>query len=211
MGIRRTLACAAGAFLVTTVLFAAAMVIAHGLIIPDPVGRVLPLAAADPGESANAERPTEDIALATDRAPQPPSVSDDDVVPEITAVPVPDDAAGTDDVAVADASDSGADDGDRPDRDGVTSRGEPADPPRADPARAIAQRDRSATTECDGDTGGSDRSGTRSPSDDAGDDPPVLVDPPADDHDDRDEDRSSGWDDDRDDWWWDRDDDWRDG
>jgi hypothetical protein len=100
MGIRRTLTCAAGAFLMTTVLFVAAMVIAHGLIIPDPVGRVLPMAGRERADAAG-EDATEQVALVQDRAPRPPRESDG--VPEITAVPVvPDDDA----VAMTDSTNS---------------------------------------------------------------------------------------------------------
>lgn len=84
MRTKPTLMFAASAFIVTAVLFAAAMVVASSLSIPDPARRFLPPSVRGlPGEQA-----PDDVELANDnrvgqaQAPEP--------VPEVTAFPQPD-------------------------------------------------------------------------------------------------------------------------
>lgn len=97
MGIRAILTRAAGAFVITTVLFAAAMVLAHGLAIPNPVGRMLPPTRADApvgDDGVAGDQVTEGLALTVDRQLRP-SQLDDEPVAEVTAVPIEPDASGT--------------------------------------------------------------------------------------------------------------------
>lgn len=84
MRTKPTLTFAASAFIVTAVLFAAAMVVAHSLSIPDPAERFLPSAARDlPGGAA-----ADDVELANDdRIGQAPVA--DEPMPVVTAVPEP--------------------------------------------------------------------------------------------------------------------------
>ncbi|HSK95194.1 MAG TPA: hypothetical protein VK891_01130, partial [Euzebyales bacterium] len=87
MATKPTLAFAAGMFVLTTVLFAAAMVVAHALAIPDPASRFLPSAARDlPGASAS-EQP-DDVTFANDVQAEGGDPSDEPVA-TVTATPRP--------------------------------------------------------------------------------------------------------------------------
>jgi hypothetical protein len=86
MGIRLTLTVAVGIFLLTTVLFAAAMIIANALSIPDPTARFLPFSAG--GLPETSDQPSDDVSLANDiRSGR--AESKDEPVPTVTAVPEP--------------------------------------------------------------------------------------------------------------------------
>jgi hypothetical protein len=102
MGIRGTLMGAAGVFVVTIVSFAAAIVIAHSLVIPDPVGRILPIGRSEmPGTSVN-EGSRQAIVPATD--PGVSQTPDDIAVPEVTAEPAPPVVSGGDRPPAADTA-----------------------------------------------------------------------------------------------------------
>jgi hypothetical protein len=104
MGIRGVLMRAVGAFVVTTVSFAAAIVIAHSLLIPDPVGRILSIRRDDvPHRSAGEGGP--DTVVPATGAPQ---TIDEVAVPEVTAEPAPRDMAGGDRAPAADAAEHDA-------------------------------------------------------------------------------------------------------
>lgn len=94
MGIRPTLMRALGAFVMTTVLFAAAMVIAHGLAIPDPERRFLPTAENDGAGAAASEDAADDVAAGTGNSLGTPQGLADPPYAEVTAVPTPDTATG---------------------------------------------------------------------------------------------------------------------
>jgi hypothetical protein len=84
MRTKPTLTFAASAFIVTAVLFAAAMVVAHSLSIPDPAERFLPSVARDLPSGTDAD----DVELANDdRIGQAPVA--DEPMPVVTAVPEP--------------------------------------------------------------------------------------------------------------------------
>jgi hypothetical protein len=85
MGISLTLTLAVGIFLLTALLFAAAMIIANALSIPEPTARFLPFSARElPGTS---DQPS-DTSLANDiRSGR--AESKDEPVPTVTAVPEP--------------------------------------------------------------------------------------------------------------------------
>lgn len=84
MRTKPTLTFAASAFIVTAVLFAAAMVVAHSLSIPDPAERFLPSVARDLPSGTNADG----VELANDdRTGQAPVA--DEPMPVVTAVPEP--------------------------------------------------------------------------------------------------------------------------
>jgi hypothetical protein len=114
MATKPTVMFAASVFLVTTVLFAAAIVVSHALSIPEPAGRFLPSAARDLPDASASERP-DDIALARDALTDPPQPSDEPVA-TVTAVPEPRSA-----VSAFDGTD--------------TAAGTPAD----DPSTAVAE------------------------------------------------------------------------
>jgi hypothetical protein len=87
MATKPTLVFAAGMFVLTTVLFAAAMVVAHELSIPEPAKRFLPSVARDlPGASAS-EQP-DDLTFANDVQPGAARTRDEPVA-TVTAVPEP--------------------------------------------------------------------------------------------------------------------------
>lgn len=128
MGIRPTLLRALGAFVMATVLFAAAMVIAHGLAIPDPERRFLPTAENDGAGATASEDAADDVAAGTGNSLGTPQGLADPPYAEVTAVPTPDTVTGNslrddarksasgsstdDDVAIRDAvGDSEADRG----------------------------------------------------------------------------------------------------
>lgn len=94
MGIRPTLLRALGAFVMTTVLFAAAMVIAHGLAIPDPERRFLPTAENDGAGAAASEDAADDVAAGTGNSLGTPQGLADPPYAEVTAVPTPDTETG---------------------------------------------------------------------------------------------------------------------
>jgi hypothetical protein len=84
MRTKPTLTFAASAFIVTAVLFTAAMVVAHSLSIPDPEARFLPSAARDLPNGTDADG----VELANDnRSGQ--TLVPDEPMPEVTAVPEP--------------------------------------------------------------------------------------------------------------------------
>jgi hypothetical protein len=85
---------ALGAFVMTTVLFTAAMVIAHGLAIPDPERRFLPTTERNDSGDAPSEETGDDLALDADSDLGTPQSLDEPSIPEVTAVPTPDDATG---------------------------------------------------------------------------------------------------------------------
>ena len=93
MGIRPTLMRALGAFVMTTVLFAAAMVIAHGLAIPDPARRILPTSEQDGPSALTSEGEGDDLTLGGNSLGTPQSL-DEPPVAEVTAVPTPDTETG---------------------------------------------------------------------------------------------------------------------
>jgi hypothetical protein len=84
---------ALGAFVMTTVLFAAAMVIAHGLAIPDPARRILPTSELDGPSALTSEDGGDDLTLGGNSLGTPQSL-DDAPVAEVTAVPTPDTETG---------------------------------------------------------------------------------------------------------------------
>jgi hypothetical protein len=104
MGIRGVLMCAAGVFVVTTVSFAAAIVIAHSLVIPDPVGRILPISRDDVPHTSAGEGAPETVVPATDAGTGAPQSLDEVAVPEVTAEPAPREMAGGDPAPAADAA-----------------------------------------------------------------------------------------------------------
>jgi hypothetical protein len=112
-----TLVRAVGVFVVTTVTFAAAMVIAYGLSIPDPASRFLPGAARELAGLGGGTAPPQELELASDGATAPAHPQGEPVT-EVTAVPVP---TSEDDAAVADGS-SAAGTG-RPDGAAVSATG----------------------------------------------------------------------------------------
>lgn len=77
----------------TTVLFAAAMVIAHGLAIPDPARRILPTSELDGPSALTSEDGGDDLTLGGNSLGTPQSL-DDAPVAEVTAVPTPDTETG---------------------------------------------------------------------------------------------------------------------
>jgi hypothetical protein len=100
MRTKPTLMFAASAFVVTAVLFTAAMVVASSLSIPDPAKRFLPPSA----RGLPSERTSEDLELANDnRVGQARTL--DEPMPEVTAVPEPPSAVDTEppDAATPDA------------------------------------------------------------------------------------------------------------
>lgn len=113
MSMRAIVLRAAGAFVMTTVLFAVAMIVAHGLAIPDPVGRMLPptraVAPAPADVAADDEQVTDDLALTVERMPRTLETADTPVA-EVTAVPTPADPShGDRAVALVDDADAGTD------------------------------------------------------------------------------------------------------
>jgi hypothetical protein len=143
MGIRPTLLRALGAFLMTTVLFAAAMVIAHGLAIPDPERRFLPTAENDGAGAAASEDAADDVAAGTGNSLGTPQGLADPPYAEVTAVPTPDTATGNSlrDDARNSASGSSSTDDDGAARDAVGDS--EADRNRAGQAAANANPGRS--------------------------------------------------------------------
>jgi hypothetical protein len=101
MATKPTMMFAAGVFLVTTVLFAAAIVVSHALSIPEPAGRFLPSSARDLPDPSASERP-DDLAVANDALTDRPWPGDEPVA-TVTAVPEPRSV-----VSAAGASDTGA-------------------------------------------------------------------------------------------------------
>ena len=79
---------ALGAFVMTSVLFTAAMVISHGLSIPDPARRFLPT--AQDGASSEGG----DTLVFESNGDSTMTSSEDPPVPEVTAVPTPDSETG---------------------------------------------------------------------------------------------------------------------
>jgi len=126
MGIRATLMRALGAFVMTTVLFTAAMVIAHGLAIPDPERRFLPTTERNDAGDAASEDTADDLALDPDSDLGSPQSLDEPPIPEVTAVPTPDDATGNslrDDQREQGTAGTLATNGDGAGDDGDTARG----------------------------------------------------------------------------------------
>ena len=122
MSIRGTLMCAAGAFLITAVLFAAAMVISQRVFVADSVESVVPNTGDDPLDAAASEGSTDQIALATDRAVITRQ-SDGVAAPETSATP-PDEPAPEDAAPPPDAADDRERDGDRGDAKPASSQGD---------------------------------------------------------------------------------------
>src|ERR671918_391539 len=85
MGTKPSLTFAVGVFLVTTLLFAAAMVIASALSIPDPAARFLPFSARGLPERSS-EQPSSGLSLAKDLQPAG-AQSHREPMPTVTAVP----------------------------------------------------------------------------------------------------------------------------
>jgi DNA polymerase-3 subunit gamma/tau len=86
IGIRLTLTLAVGIFLLTVLLFAAAMIIANALSIPEPAARFLPFSAR--GLPGTSDQPSDDASLANGiRSGR--AESKDEPVPTVTAVPEP--------------------------------------------------------------------------------------------------------------------------
>lgn len=146
MGIRPTLLRALGAFVMTTVLFAAAMVIAHGLAIPDPERRFLPTAENDGAGAAASEDAADDVAAGTGNSLGTPQGLADAPYAEVTAVPTPDTATGNSlrDDARNSASGSSSTDDDVATRDAVGDSD--ADPNGAGDAATNANPGRSERT-----------------------------------------------------------------
>jgi hypothetical protein len=127
----------------TTVLFAAAMVIAHGLAIPDPERRFLPTAENDGAGAAASEDAADDVAAGTGNSLGTPQGLADPPYAEVTAVPTPDTATGNSlrDDARNSASGSSSTDDDGAARDAVGDS--EADRNRAGQAAANANPGRS--------------------------------------------------------------------
>jgi hypothetical protein len=70
------------------------MVIAHGLAIPDPERRFLPTTERNDAGDAASEETADDLALDADSDLGTPQSLDEPPIPEVTAVPTPDDATG---------------------------------------------------------------------------------------------------------------------
>jgi hypothetical protein len=86
IGIRLTFTLAVGIFLLTMLLFAAAMIIANALSIPEPIARFLPFSAR--GLPETSDQPSDDASLANDiRSGR--AEPKDEPVPTVTAVPEP--------------------------------------------------------------------------------------------------------------------------
>jgi hypothetical protein len=85
MGTKLSLTIAVGIFLVTMLLFAAAMVIASALSIPEPAARFLPFSARGLPE-APSEQPSSGLSLTNDLQPGG-AQSQGEPVPTVTAVP----------------------------------------------------------------------------------------------------------------------------